>query len=70
MPLNAAKFNLNFSGVAGFFGGKETVNAMSAVNIYGMRKYLGWYNSPGSYNIGMRAISYKPFEKLTSVLFC
>ena len=53
-PLEGTKFQLNASGVAGFFGGEEAVSAMSTVHIYQGRKWLGWYNSPGSYDIAKR----------------
>ncbi|KAI0362783.1 hypothetical protein OH77DRAFT_84930 [Trametes cingulata] len=47
-------FNLDFSGVAGFFGGDVSVTAMATVHIYEGRKWLGWYNQPGSYEIAKR----------------
>ena len=46
-----SKYNFDISGVAGFFGGDVAVAAMSTVHIYRGRKWLGWYNSPGSYDI-------------------
>ena len=54
LPLNHTHFSLDASGVAGFFGGDEAVSAMATVHIYEGRKWLGWYNSPGSYNIAKR----------------
>ncbi|KAH9949182.1 hypothetical protein B0H21DRAFT_730026 [Amylocystis lapponica] len=54
MPLQDSKFTLDSSGVAGFFGGDEAVSAMATVHVYEGRKWLGWYNSPGSYEIGKR----------------
>lgn len=50
-PLqNAGKqFTLDSSGVAGFFGGDEAISAMATVHVYEGRKWLGWYNPPGSY---------------------
>jgi hypothetical protein len=53
-PLEGTKFQLNASGIAGFFGGEEAVSAMSTVHIYKGRRWLGWYNSPGSYNVAKR----------------
>ncbi|KAH7906969.1 hypothetical protein BJ138DRAFT_1217009 [Hygrophoropsis aurantiaca] len=53
-PLQHSKFSLNASGVAGFFGGNEAVAAMATVHVYEGRRWLGWYNSPGSYDIGKR----------------
>lgn len=53
-PLNDAHFTLDTSGVAGVFGGEEAVSAMATVHVYQYRKWLGWYNSPGSYEIAKR----------------
>jgi hypothetical protein len=49
--LDNLKYSLNFSGVAGSFGGDVAVNAMSTVHIYKGRKGLGWYNMPGSWEM-------------------
>ncbi|KAL4076417.1 hypothetical protein V8B97DRAFT_1921941 [Scleroderma yunnanense] len=54
VPLSHAKFSLDTSGVAGVFGGEEAVSAMATVHVYEHRKWLGWYNSPGSYEIAKR----------------
>ncbi|KAH7907502.1 hypothetical protein BJ138DRAFT_1174536 [Hygrophoropsis aurantiaca] len=54
MPLADSHFTLDTSGVAGFFGGDEAVSAMATVHVYEGRKWLGWYNSPGAYDIGKR----------------
>lgn len=54
IPLSGSEFTLDASGVAGFFGGDEAVSAMATVHVYGGRKLLGWYNSPGSYLIAKR----------------
>ncbi|KAG2354818.1 hypothetical protein BDR07DRAFT_1428293 [Suillus spraguei] len=54
IPLSGSKFSLDASGVAGFFGGDEAVSAMATVHVYQGRKWLGWYNSPGSYLIAKR----------------
>ena len=43
--------SLDISGVAGFFGGDVAVKAMSTVHVYAGRRWLGWYNSPGSYEV-------------------
>lgn len=43
--------NLDISGVAGFFGGDVAVSAMATVHIDRRRRWLGWYNAPGSYEI-------------------
>jgi hypothetical protein len=54
IPLSDSKFSLDASGVAGFFSGDEAVSAMATVHVYQGRKWLGWYNSPGSYLIAKR----------------
>ncbi|KAF9232788.1 hypothetical protein BU15DRAFT_54634 [Melanogaster broomeanus] len=53
-PLNESSFTLDTSGVAGVFGGDEAVSAMATVHVYENRRWLGWYNSPGSYQIARR----------------
>ncbi|TFK35986.1 hypothetical protein BDQ12DRAFT_610691 [Crucibulum laeve] len=53
-PLQSASFTLDTSGVAGFFGGDEAISAMVAVHFVQGRKWLGWYNSPGSYTIAKK----------------
>ena len=55
IPLEDAKnISLDISGVAGFFGGDVAVKAMSTVHVYAGRRWLGWYNTPGSYEIAKR----------------
>ncbi|KAM5535601.1 hypothetical protein V8D89_010768 [Ganoderma adspersum] len=54
IPLKSSTINLDISGVAGFFGGDVAVSAMATVHVYQGRKWLGWYNSPGSYEIAKR----------------
>ncbi|KAI9573748.1 hypothetical protein HD554DRAFT_2012682 [Boletus coccyginus] len=54
LPIDKSNFTLDTSGVAGVFGGDEAVSAMATVNIYHYRRWLGWYNSPGSYQIAKR----------------
>ncbi|KAF5348727.1 hypothetical protein D9758_006796 [Tetrapyrgos nigripes] len=44
-------FNLDSSGVAGFFGGDEAIAAMLTVHLYQGRRWLGWYNSSGGYSV-------------------
>ena len=50
-PLDTSRFTLDTSGVSGFFGGDEAISAMATVHIYRGRRWLGWYNTPGSYQI-------------------
>lgn len=54
LSLDKSKFTLDTSGVAGVFGGDEAVSAMATVHVYENRRWLGWYNSPGSYQIAKR----------------
>ncbi|KAF8838360.1 hypothetical protein BDN67DRAFT_971637 [Paxillus ammoniavirescens] len=53
-PLKGSHFTLDTSGVAGVFGGEEAVSAMATVHVYENRRWLGWYNAPGSYHIAKR----------------
>ncbi|KAG1873535.1 hypothetical protein DFJ58DRAFT_362777 [Suillus subalutaceus] len=52
--INTGSFSLDAAGVAGFFGGDETLSAMATVHLYRGRRWLGWYNSPGSYTVAKR----------------
>ncbi|KAG1877526.1 hypothetical protein F4604DRAFT_1580602 [Suillus subluteus] len=61
--IHPGNFSLNVSGVAGFFGGDEAISAIQTIHHYKGRKFLGWYNSPGSWNIG------KKFGKLAKSRF-
>jgi len=54
LPLDRVRFNLDTSGVVGVFGGEQAVSAMGTIPLYRNWKYLGWYNSPGSYEIAKR----------------
>ncbi|KAF9226907.1 hypothetical protein BS17DRAFT_512275 [Gyrodon lividus] len=53
-PIGESSFTLDTSGVAGVFGGDEAVSAMATVHVYENRRWLGWYNTPGSYQIAKR----------------
>ena len=50
-PLSNTAFTLDSSGVAGFFGGESAVRAMATVNLLPKRRWCGWYNAPGSYEV-------------------
>ncbi|KAG1806306.1 uncharacterized protein HD556DRAFT_1321059 [Suillus plorans] len=54
VDIQAGHFDLDVSGVAGFFGGEEAISAMQTIHLYKYRKYMGWYNSPGSWNVGKK----------------
>ncbi len=49
--LETSSFTLDSSGVAGFFGGDGAVAGMATVNLFKYRRWGGWYNTPGSYEI-------------------
>ena len=53
-PLVHTRFILDSSGVAGVLGGEEAIASITLVHVFEGRKWLGWYNSPGSYVVGMR----------------
>ncbi|KAF8884218.1 hypothetical protein CPB84DRAFT_1734462 [Gymnopilus junonius] len=53
-PLEHSSFKLDVSGIAGFFGGEEAFAAMSSVHLVRGRRWLGWYNSPGSYFVAKK----------------
>ena len=53
-PLNKSHFTLDTSGVSGFFGGDEAISAMGTSHVYKGLQYLGWYNTPGSFQIARR----------------
>ncbi|KAG2346425.1 hypothetical protein BDR05DRAFT_928725 [Suillus weaverae] len=52
LEIHPGNFSLNVSGVAGFFGGDEAISAIQTIHHYKARKFLGWYNSPGSWAVG------------------
>ncbi|KAG6329324.1 hypothetical protein ID866_9765 [Astraeus odoratus] len=53
-PLNNAGFSLDTSGMASFFGGDVAVSAMTTLHLDPTRRWLGWYNSPGTYEVARR----------------
>ena len=54
IPFQHSHFNLDVAGIAGFFGGQEAFAAMSSVHLVQGRRWLGWYNSPGSYHVAKK----------------
>ncbi len=48
------RFDLDSSGIAGFFGGEESFAAMNSVHLMPGRRWMGWYNSPGSYVVAKK----------------
>ncbi|TBU55678.1 hypothetical protein BD310DRAFT_960669 [Dichomitus squalens] len=47
-------FTLNPLGVAGFFGGDSAVHGMATANLIRNRRWFGWYDTPGSYEIAKK----------------
>ena len=59
LPLDKPpRFSLDMAGVAGLLGGDDAVSAMTAVHVYGNTRWLGWYNTPGSFQIAKRLSSF------------
>ena len=54
LPLDRPRFTLDNAGVAAVLGGDEAVSAMATIHVYEKGRGLGWYNSPGSYQIARR----------------
>ena len=52
--INKQRFDLDSSGIAGFFGGEESFAAMNSVHLMPGRRWMGWYNSPGSYFVAKK----------------
>ncbi|KAI6044592.1 hypothetical protein EDC04DRAFT_320758 [Pisolithus marmoratus] len=57
-PLNSNSnsngFSLDTGGMASFFGGDVAVTAMTTIHLDPARRWLGWYNSPGTYEVARR----------------
>ncbi|KAI6143368.1 hypothetical protein BKA82DRAFT_999652 [Pisolithus tinctorius] len=53
-PLAQTTFILNGTGVAGLLDGEEAMSTVALAQVYDGSKWLGWYNTPGSYIIGKR----------------
>ncbi|KJA21750.1 hypothetical protein HYPSUDRAFT_41595 [Hypholoma sublateritium FD-334 SS-4] len=53
-PFAKDAFTLDVSGIAGFFGGEEAFAAMLSVHLIPARRWMGWYNSPGSYFVAKK----------------
>ncbi|THU77887.1 hypothetical protein K435DRAFT_738106, partial [Dendrothele bispora CBS 962.96] len=45
------RFQLNASGLVGFFGGDEAIAAMNTAQYYKGRRFMGFYNSPGGFRM-------------------
>ena len=55
LPLDKpANFSLETSGALGLLGGDDAVSAIATTHLYGNRRWLGWYNAPGSFQLFKR----------------
>ncbi|KAI6002300.1 hypothetical protein F5J12DRAFT_894370 [Pisolithus orientalis] len=54
LPFANINFTLSGTAVAGLLGGDEASSTVALTQIYARRRWLGWYNSPGSYVTGKR----------------
>lgn len=50
-PLADSKFALNALEFVGLIGGTEVISVMTMIPLYRGRRWLGWYNTPGSLDI-------------------
>ncbi|KAF8120574.1 hypothetical protein EV363DRAFT_1303002 [Boletus edulis] len=55
---NLPRFSLDMSGVTGLLRGDDAVSAITTVHVYGNRRWLGWYNTPGSFQLANRFSSF------------
>ncbi|KAI6095442.1 hypothetical protein EDD16DRAFT_37178 [Pisolithus croceorrhizus] len=53
-PLANSSFVLQSTSVAGLLGGEEATSTVALPQVCDRRRWLGWYNSPGSYVMGRR----------------
>ncbi|KAL4063420.1 hypothetical protein V8B97DRAFT_697322 [Scleroderma yunnanense] len=53
-PLTKGSFTLDTSGMASFLGGEVAVAAMTTLHLDPTRRWLGWYNCPGTYEVARR----------------
>ncbi|KAI6032703.1 hypothetical protein F5J12DRAFT_181997 [Pisolithus orientalis] len=51
---NSSGFSLDTGGMASFFGGDVAVTAMTTIHLDPSRRWLGWYNCPGTYEVARR----------------
>ena len=55
LPLDKpASFSLETSGALGLLDEDDAISAIATAHIYGNRRWLGWYNTPGSFQISKR----------------
>ncbi|RPD65797.1 hypothetical protein L226DRAFT_454265 [Lentinus tigrinus ALCF2SS1-7] len=54
LPLHNRTFSLDISSLAGFLGAEAVLAVMMLPHLHSQRKWWGWYNCPGSYQIAKR----------------
>ena len=50
----SSPFSFDFAGIAVLLGGDDAVSAMTKVHVYEKRRWVGLYNSPGSFKVAKR----------------
>ena len=55
-PLAKSKFALNALEFIGLLGGEEVISVLTMIPLYRGRRWLGWYNTPGSLDIARRLV--------------
>ena len=69
LPLDKpSHFSLDLAGVTSLLGGDDVVAAMTAVHVYGNRRWLGWYNNPGSFQVARRLNSFAKYASFHDIL--
>ena len=66
-PLSDTKFTLNAWGLAGVFGGEEAISAIALTPLYPERRWLGWYNAPGSLEVARHLSRLAYFQYLQRI---
>ena len=52
--LRNLTFRLDLAGVVGFFHGDVAIEAMATIHTHEYRQWLGWYNTPGGFDVARR----------------
>jgi len=69
LPLDGpSRFSLDMAGVAALLGGDDAISAMTTIHVYGNRRLLGWYNSPGSFQTAKRLNSFAKSASFHNIL--
>ena len=69
-PLGTSHFTLNALGLAGLFGGSETIDSLVQVCVHPSTRLWGggWYNSPGSYFLGKHLARIAPVNPILNII--